>query len=316
MPIDLRSLRYFTVMATTGSISKAAETLHIAQPALSLHLKMMEAELNAKLLERTARGVIPTPAGLKFLAHSRDILDRLQAAQEDIRGAAAEPMGTVSVGMPQSIGLALVPRLVPDVVARWPKLRLQVIEVATGHMLDQLNSRAIDLGITFLRHKTSGLRYQGLVDEELVLVSPPGFSKPFPADRLQKAGTVALKRLADLRLVLPSSRHSLRQLIETHAQQARVKLNVIADVDSIPQLTSLVAGGIGHTILSFPSVVDALKQGKLSVARLADPRVMRTVFLCRPADQAATSNIAAVEARIVETVDALVREGGWPGRTA
>ena len=315
MPIDLRSLRYFNVMATTGSISRAAEALHIAQPALSHHLKMMESELNAKLLERTTRGVIPTPAGLKFLAHSRDILERIQAAQEDVRGGASEPMGTVSVGMPQSIGLALAPRLVPEVVERWPKLRLQIIEVATGHMLDQLNSRAIDLGITFLRDKATGLRYQSLVDEELVLVSPPGVSKPFPADMLQKAGKMELKQLEKVRLVLPSPRQSLRQLIDRYARQARVKLNVIADVDSIPQLTALVAGGIGHTILSFPSVVDALMQGKLSVARITNPTVLRTVFLCRPGNLAASSNIAAIEARIIETVDTLVRQGSWPGRT-
>lgn len=316
MPIDLRSLRYFNVMATTGSISKAAQALHIAQPALSHHLKMMESELNAKLLERTARGVIPTPAGLKFLAHSNDILERMQAAQEDIRGGASEPAGVVSVGMPQSIGLALAPRLVPDVVARWPKLHLQIIEVATGHMLEQLNSRAIDLGITFLKDKATGLRYQSLVDEELVLVSPPGFSKKFPVDRLHQAGHIELEQLEKFRLVLPSPRHSLRQLIDRHARKAHVKFNVIADVDSIPQLTSLVAGGIGHTILSFPSVVDALMQGKLSVARITNPTVLRTVFLCRPGNLAASSSIAALETRIIETVDTLVRQGSWPGRTS
>lgn len=315
MPIDIRSLHYFNMMATMGSISKAAEALHIAQPALSFHLKMMESELNVKLMERAPRGVIPTAAGLKFLVHSRDILNQIQAAKEDVQGGLSEPVGAVSVGMPQSIGLALSPKLVPDVVERWPKLHLQVIEVTTGHMLEQLNRRSIDLGITFLKDKTTGLRYQSLINEELVLVSPPRFSKSFPHDTLQKAGKMRFKELEKLCFILPSPRHSLRRLIDQYSRQAHIKLNVIADVDSIPQLTSLVATGIGHTILSFPSVVNAFMQDKLSVARLTDPTVLRTVFLCRLDNVVASSNVTAIEARIVEIVDSLVRQGGWPGQT-
>lgn len=314
--IDLRSLRYFTAMATSGSISKAAAELHIAQPALSQHLKMLESELSVKLLERTAKGVTPTPAGLKFLAHSRDILERLQIACEDVREGASEPTGTISIGMPQSIGLALTPRLVPEVVQRWPKLRLQIIEMATGHMPGHLASREIDLGITFLQDKASGLRYQSLVEEELILVGPPGFYRPFSREALSKAQKVEFARVSELQLILSSPRHSLRELIERYAQKTKVKLKVIADVDSIPQLTSLVAGGLGHTILSFPSVVSELEQGKLSAARLINPKVLRTVFLCRLAGLATTSNVAAIESLITETVDTLVKQGSWPGRKA
>ncbi len=173
MAIDVRSLRYFVAMVTTGSISRAAAELHIAQPALSLHLKRMEAELGVKLLERSSRGVVAT---LGRTALPRSQPRRARKASVCLRGCARrslEPVGSIAIGMPQSIGMALTPRLVRDVIRRWPRLHLQIVETSTGHVPSQLVGRTIDLGMTFLRDKSSGLRYRGLVEEELVLIGPP-----------------------------------------------------------------------------------------------------------------------------------------------
>lgn len=312
MAIDVRSLRYFVAMVTTGSISRAATELHIAQPALSLHLKRMEAELGVKLLERSSRGVVATSAGQRFLAHSRDVLEKLRFACEDVREGASEPVGSIAIGMPQSIGMALTPRLVRDVIRQWPRLHLQIVETSTGHVPSQLVGRTIDLGMTFLRDKSSGLRYRGLVEEELVLIGPP------PTGH-RKTGTfesrnVRFTDLADIPLMLPSPQNSLRQVIERYAQQAQVRLNVLADVDSIPQLIAIAGDGLGHTILSYPSVVDAITEQRVSATRLVQPKPVRTVYLCRLENIPATSAMTAMESLILSTTQELVDEGEWPGR--
>ena len=314
MPIDLRSLRYFAAMAQSGSISRAAQELHIAQPALSSHLKMMEAELGITLFERSARGVLLTAAGARFLAHAREILDRMKLAVEDLREVAADPIGSVRLGMPQSMGLALTVPLIKECTRRWPKIRLQVVEASTGHIPTYLANRQIDLGMVYLKEKSSGLKYSPLVSEELVLVAPPGKYPKFPANRLAKAAAVELARLEGLPLFLPSPQHSLRQLIERNAAMAHVKVKTMADVDAIPQILSLVSDGLGYSILSYHAVLTAMDAQKISVAQLVKPTMVRTAFLCRQSSLLPTQAVQSVETLILEIVSQLVKSKRWPGQ--
>ena len=316
MNVDLRSLRYFVAMATFGSISRAAEQLNVAQPGLSLQLKKLETDLGVQLLERTAKGVILTVPGQRLLSHSREILERVEFACDDVRGSSSEPIGTVAVGMPQSIGMALTVRLVSEVLKKWPRLQLQVIEIATGDVPNHLAARTIDLGVTFLSQRNDGLRYRKLVQEELVLIGPSGAFSSAKSRTLQRAQTISFQCLKDLPLFLPSPKQSLRQLLERYAGRSKIKLNVRADVDAIPQLISLASNGVGYSILSYPSVREDFQRGTVSIARLKKPEVFRGVFLCRLANAPMTSAVATIESMIVSTVDSLVREGAWPGKVA
>lgn len=314
MSIDLRSLRYFIAIAGAGSISKAAEDVHVAQPALSLQMKKIEDELGVRLLERTSKGIILTVAGQHFLAHSQDILSRLSIACEEIRDSASEPTGTISIGMPQSTGMALTVRLVQEVLLRWPGLKLQIIESSTGHIPAHLASRHIDLGIVFLQEKNSGLRYRKVIDEELVLLGPPGvFSSANQAGDLQKMDTLGFQELAARPLFLPSTNHGLRQLIDRYARGAQVKLNVLANVDAVSQLISLVAEGLGYTILSYSAARPDLLRGRVTATRLINPHIERGVFLCRLEDAPASNAMLATESLIIDTIQKLVAEGQWIG---
>ena len=146
---DLRILRNFVAVATAGSISRAAELRHIAQPALSLQMRNLEESLGVRLFERTSRGVMVTAAGERLLAHALAMLERMEAAIEDVQGAADEPLGTVAVGLPLSVARYLATPLVRTVLARHPGIRLQLFEVSTGYIPEMLVKGQIDLGFTF-----------------------------------------------------------------------------------------------------------------------------------------------------------------------
>ncbi|MCC7225618.1 MAG: LysR family transcriptional regulator [Burkholderiaceae bacterium] len=103
MSLDLRALRSFIAIAAAGSITRAAENVHMAQPALSVLLRQLEEQLGAVLFERTYRGVKLTMAGERFLSHAREIIKRVDVAVEDVREAVAEPTGRVALGMPQTV---------------------------------------------------------------------------------------------------------------------------------------------------------------------------------------------------------------------
>lgn len=316
MSVDIRALRYFSTVAMRGSFSRAAEQLHVAQPALSLQVRRLEESLGTRLLERQPRGVALTPSGEKFLAYADDILRRLEAACDDMRASAAEPVGTVSVGMPQSMAKLLTVPLVRQALRRWPKVALRMVELNTGYVPEFIAAGRIDIGLVFFAQTAHPLRMRHLVDEELVVVGPAGRFARLDRRSWSRAGQVSLAEIARLPLVLPMTLHSLRELIETYTQRRRLRLNVVAEVNAIPQLIDLVGEGIGYTILSYPSVREAIARGEVSAARIHQPPITRPVYLCRSASVPPTHAVAAMEALVVETADALVRSGHWPATLA
>ena len=99
MRLDLRALRSFVAVASAGSISSAAQSLHIAQPALSVQIKQLEEQLGAALFDRHPRGVVPTAVGERLLGHAVEILRRVDVAHLDARRSAqARAARTLSRG--------------------------------------------------------------------------------------------------------------------------------------------------------------------------------------------------------------------------
>ncbi|MBL8571274.1 MAG: LysR family transcriptional regulator [Phreatobacter sp.] len=311
--MDARTLRYFTAVADDGSFSRASERLGIAQPALSLQVRKLEAELGVELLWRTGRGVVPTAAGAKLLTHAREILRRLDVAREDLRGEAAQPIGRVAIGLAQSLAVALTVPIVKEVVRAWPRVSLLINQGSTGYIPGWLRSGHLDLGFMFQADTGQGLHYQPLVDEELFFVGPAQ-SLPIEAGHGATTGAFPFADLKHYPLILPARMHSLRELIDGYARRSGVNLHVIAEVDAVPQLKDLAMAGIGHTILSYSSVRDELASGRLSGARIVEPLVERSVFLCRLASVPPSNAVRAVEDLVRRTVTSLVSEGHWPAR--
>ncbi|MDF3839106.1 LysR substrate-binding domain-containing protein [Cupriavidus basilensis] len=316
MSIDVRGLRCFLAVVSAGSISRAAENMHLAQPALSLQIKHIEQELGVALFMRSHKGVVPTAAGLRFESHARDILKRLDVACEDVRDLVTDPSGRVAIGLPQSMAKILTVPLVREAIRRWPKVRLQVVELSTGYIPDHLLSGRIDIGLTFRADAGSGLLFEHVVDEDLVLLAPPG---QFADARKPGAGLTKTVRLKDLHrfpMILPAGEHGLRTLIDGYLRAHQVELPVLAEVNAIPQLINLAAAGVGCTILSYASVCAELHDGLLSAARITHPGMSRPVYLCRSATMPPSIAVSAVLDLLMETVRALIADGQWPARVS
>ena len=112
MKIDTRELRYFYIVATYRSLTRAAAHLHVSQPAISLQIRKLEDKLGCKLLERRSRGVVLTADGERLLTHAKEILHRLDEAYRDMTNGEVKVKGLVSVGMPQSIAKIMTEFLV------------------------------------------------------------------------------------------------------------------------------------------------------------------------------------------------------------
>lgn len=294
MSFDIRPLRCFVVAATTGSVSKAGEILHLAQPAVSLQIKGLEERLNVQLLYRTARGVQPTEAGLRLLEHGREILNRIDVAWEDVRAAASNPSGMVTIGLPQSVAIRLTVPLLSAALQRWPDVRLRVSEQSSGYIAGQLLAGELDIGITYQADESLGLFTQHVMDEDLVLIGPAGALSSVGGDSGLIVRDVTLDELVGYPLFLPDPRHGARMLLDRYFSKYQVKVDVRAEVNVLSQLIHLAARGLGYTIVARSSVAAELKRGEISAASIVSPRVERPIFISRVAGKPPTIAAAAV----------------------
>jgi DNA-binding transcriptional LysR family regulator len=145
--MDLRRIRHFHVLAETLNFSRAAERLHIAQPALSVSIQKLETELGTKLFERTPTGVLLTPSGEAALIEARRLLYHGEQLQRTARDAAQGTGGRLRIGFVGSAIYGLIPTLIPRFRSQYPNVELVLREATSARILEMLNEEALDVGI-------------------------------------------------------------------------------------------------------------------------------------------------------------------------
>lgn len=312
MPLDLRDLRNFLAVATTGSISRAAAMQHMAQPALSVHIKHIEELMGTLLFERLPKGVKLTDAGEKLLTHAKDILRRTELAYEEVSQQAKTPSGNVALGLPQSMARFLTVPLVSAVLSRWPQVCFQIIELSSGYIPDHLEKGDIDIGMTFGEDERRGLRYVHLIDEELVFISSAEQIRQHLGAAALRRKTIRWPEMAVFPMILPTRTHSLRSRVDSYLQRNHQSLNIAAEVNTTPQLIGLAASHVGSTILSYSSVVGDPSAPGVRVLRIEKSPVTRPVYLCTQPSAPKTIAITAVTHLVADTVKSLTAQGEWP----
>ena len=309
--MDLRQLRYFVAIAEEGSFSRAANRLHVAQPALSQHVRNMELDLGVELLVRSPQGVRTTEDGETLLRHARLILGQLQAAREAIQGGRSEPSGEVRFGMPGTVAERLCLPLILSARERFPLVKLRVAEAMSGFVLDWLREGKIDLGVLYRSVDDRGLVAQKILAEELCLIGPPGGGPGAPPP-----GPGPFEVIAALPLILPSAAHGLRDLVDERAAADGVRIATVVDVDAYAQIKLLVEGGLGYAILPVAAVMAEVTAGRLASWPAGVPVLTRDLHIVRPRDAPMSNAGRAIEALARATLVQLVRDGAWPAHLA
>lgn len=310
--MDLRQLRYFVTIVETGSFSKAAQRLHVAQPALSQHVRNMELDLGVELLFRSSQGVVPTEAGETLVRHARLILSQMEAAREAVRGSEGEPEGDVRLGLPGTVSQMLCVPLFREARRLYPRIRLRVAEAMSGFVLDWLREDKIDVGVLYRFGADRSLQARRVLSEEVCLLGPAApIDRPHPPP-----GTVSFAALASLPLILPSPGHGLRDLIEARAASEEVSLSTVIDIDTYGQIKLLVEGGLGYSILPRAALREEMAKGSLRAWPLGVPMLSRDLHLVRPADWPARRAVRVIEDLAFATLVRLVRDGVWPATLA
>ncbi len=197
--MNLRRLKYFVKIVDIGSLTQAAEVLHIAQPALSQQVATLEGEMDQQLLIRTKRGVTPTEAGKILYTHARTILRQCEQAQLAVNNVGQTLSGHVSIGLaPGTAASSITMPLLQAVRAELPEVLVYLHENSGSVLNDKLLNGQLDMAVLYDRSPVAGITSQPLLKEDLYLVGHPrlsgpergshrrGRDEPLPAARLQR----------------------------------------------------------------------------------------------------------------------------------
>ena len=302
--MDLRQLRTFRCVAELGSLSKASDTLRVAQPALSRQIKLLEHELRAELFTRNGRGMVLTEAGRLLLARTAGIVRQLDQIRDDIQSSEGPPSGRVVLGLVPTVSCVLSARLARRTVESFPGISLCIVESYSGHLMEWLHRGEMDLAVIYGPSSDLHLSVQSLGRDDIVAVGPRGSG-------LAQKKQIDIAWLLRQRLVLPSHSHGLRALIEHAAAKRKLKLDVQLEADSFRVLTSLVEEGLGYTLLPPSSVRHEVADGRLETARISRPAPTRELTLASPLDHPGSKAITLITTLLRNEISACRAEGLW-----
>ena len=255
--MNLRRLKYFVKIVDIGSLTQAAEVLHIAQPALSQQVATLEGEMDQQLLIRTKRGVTPTEAGKILYTHARTILRQCEQAQLAVNNVGQTLSGHVSIGLaPGTAASSITMPLLQAVRAELPEVLVYLHENSGSVLNGQL-----DMAVLYDRSPVAGITSQPLLKEDLYLVG----TRDCPGQ------SVDLTAVAEMNLFLPRDYSAVRVRVDEAFSLRRLTAKIIGEIDSISTLTAAIASGMGVTVLPESAARSLCSAANGWMARITTP---------------------------------------------
>lgn len=240
--MDLRTLRYFVMVAEELNITKAAEKLHMSQPPLSAQIKGLEKELDTELFIRGSRQLTLTETGQLLYRRAKEILSLSDKTHSEVLSMGKGMSGTISIG--------LVEGMAPDIAAEWfagflkeyPNMRLRILDGSTDDLLEKLRGGLISLAVITAPCDNSLLHSFRVGEERMAAL----MSKAHPLAK-RKGKEIKIADLAGENLIVPS-RTALIETIYKWFKAERVEPKIVCEMDSYLDAAALAGRMVGISI--------------------------------------------------------------------
>jgi LysR family nitrogen assimilation transcriptional regulator len=290
--MNLDQLEAFVHVAELSSFTRASAILGRPQPALSRLVRQLEVDLRQNLLRRNGRGVAMTEAGKVLLEHSKGILHQVDAARDALKNLQGTLGGQFKIGLAPSVARYATLALVRGFQTQFPQASITVSEGLSTYLAEWL-AILYDTSDSPLVHKRI------LFTEELFLISK--MDAPTPS-------AIRLRDLGNYSLIIPGRLHAIRTLVEIHAAERGIKLNIALEVDAVPSLLDLVDEGYGHAVLPLNAIIADPLQRQFRCTRITDPAIHSRLAIAtstqHPMSKLAMQAVAMLESEILPLYEA------------
>lgn len=274
--MDLRRLQAFVAIAELKNFTKAAELLHIAQPALGLKIRKLEEDLEQQLFVRHSRGVMMTDAGKFLLPQARALLAQASALKQVMRDFSCPPHGRVVMGVPPNVMEGITGIIARRAIQELPDVNLNMVEGLSHTLEEWLDDGRLNLACVFDgSDETTGRPGQVLYEEPFVFVGNADALRP-------EDGPITLAEALRQPLVVPAAPHRLRALLEDKARELGEQVHVRFEVESGSIMSDLIAQKLGYSILPASVVSSRVQRGELAIRPIFQPDWSCTLRLVWP----------------------------------
>jgi len=263
-------------------MTRAAEQLYVAQPALGSQMRQLEQELGIALLHRHSRGVTATPAGELLYERACQILELVARTTQDIAALHADQMETLTLGMSPSVVHLAASDMLSRAHAVMPCVMLRLVEETSSVLLDALKRGELDMLLAHEMPETPGLTCTPWLQEQLLFVTAPESGAAHPVGSSSDiTETVPLARVLQNGLTLPLRHDGVRHIIDTAAKPLGLTPRVAFQVQSPQALKILIADHAVASVLPYGLAFPELRTGTLEARRIVDPPLTRTLYMVR-----------------------------------
>ncbi|MEB3221924.1 MAG: LysR family transcriptional regulator [Candidatus Sericytochromatia bacterium] len=252
---DLTALQLLVALARHGTVTRAAASLHLSQPAATHQLRRLERQLGVALLERRGRGVALTAAGQAAVGRAARALEELAALGRDMRALAGLEAGHVRVGAGSTASIHLLPAWLATFRQRWPGVTVHLREAGTPEVLDALVAGDLDLGVVGLPAARRGVAITPWCEDPVAFLAWPG--APLAAR------PIAAADLTGAPFIHARAGSPIRAIVDAGLAAAGVAPREVMSLESVEAIKACVAAGLGYAAVSSRSAAADLAAGRL-----------------------------------------------------
>jgi DNA-binding transcriptional LysR family regulator len=279
---DLQQLQAFIAVAERGSFRAAADHIHLSPPALSRRIEKLESIIGTRLFNRTTREVELTSIGRIFLDRARAAIDDLESAILGISDIAATRSGRVTVACVPSAALYFLPHVISSFSAKYPSIRIRVIDESMNQTLQSVLTGESDFGIGFMNTLMPEITFEGIHNDPFVVAMRRDH-------RLASRKSVTWSQIENERLISVARSSGNRQLLDDVMSKSGLIPNYAFEVSHIGTLLGMVEAGLG--IAAVPRTALPTNHPVVIGLPLKNPTISRSLGLLKK--QGATLRPAA-----------------------
>lgn len=266
--LEIRHLSLVSEIAATGSVTRAAERLHLTQSALSHQLRDVESRLAVQLFLRLGKRMVLTPPGERVLATARRVLDDIRRTEDDLRLMSQHGKGVLRLCTQCNTGYHWLPPLLQSFHRKYPGVDVQIMVNATDRPVEALLEGQIDLAVVTSEVDDKRLVTTPLFEDELVAVVAP--SHPFA-----KRSYIEADDFAEEHLIIYTADRSDSYTFTRILGPAGVEPARVSQVPLTEAILELVKAGLGVSVMARWAIEPALKTGSVRAVRIGRRGVFR-----------------------------------------